>query len=286
MKLAKLHRSKSQKQQGDNVIQDKACGDEFEVVPATSPYPPPTHGKLDTLHLEHQTTELKRQKFSLVRMFSSSNKNVSSKPSHKTTNLEPIHDAAIHSTHNQPFSPASTAASSTTATMTPNQNVNKKQSKFMKRLKKKTSDLFNFDGPTERISVGDEYAIISVKPKSLSWDVKGDSGGDKSIANNCDSNNVVDTKDTDADSNVQLKRQKFSLVRMFSSSNAHKSKSTHVSGPIVQQQQQQQQQDNIPRSKSTPVVGPYHDDDDDQQPKELKKQRFSLVRPFSSRRNG
>mmetsp|Transcript_363 Transcript_363/g.609 ORF Transcript_363/g.609 Transcript_363/m.609 type:complete len:262 (-) Transcript_363:225-1010(-) len=261
MKLLSLRRSKSQSHpQEDSVFQgNKDHEEEFEVIPSTSSTPYP--GNHDSLHLVDQPTELKKQNRSLLRGRMLGNKD------HYTYDTCAT-GATTANESNQPFSPASTAASSTD--MTPVSN--KKQPKFIHRLQKKTSDLFNFDGPTERISVGDEYAIISVKPKSLSWDA-----------------NVKDTTTptaaavpmTQETTNIPLKKQRFSLVRMFSTSRSDKAKRNH--GDVNQLAMQHKQPSVIPKTRSSPTfVTSYNDG---HEPNELKKQRFSLVRPFSSRRN-
>lgn len=252
MKLFKLHRSKSQKEQqqqlqeADNVMQDTNAGEEeFEVIPAISP-------SRDHEDPQQPAEELKKQKFSLVRMFSSSNNNRNSSHRHIMTNHPNHHSHGANvqiPSSNQPFSPASTAASSTaTTSMTfkDHKSKNKKKSKFMKRLKKKTSDLFNFDGPTERITVGDEYAFISVKPKTGTGTGTGTTTTNTTTTTTPSRNVVVeeeeDSKKVDLDSNVQFKKQKFSLVRMFSSSATTINKSARKHG-------------NISRTNSTPALG-------------------------------
>ena len=163
MKLLNLRRSKSQRQanvlvQGEGGDDDanSGAGNEFEVVSGDAPN---ANGNPDLT----ESVKLKKQKFSMVRM-------MSSRSSKRAAAIEETPDAAAtpDDLAVPPPSPANTA-NSTTAGETPPPSK-QKSSKFMNRLRKKTFDIFKSDDGSERIVIGDEYAIISVKPKTVSWD--------------------------------------------------------------------------------------------------------------------
>ena len=154
---------------------------------------------------------------------------------------------AVEVTEQQSFpsSPARTAASSYTSS--PRAERKKKSSTVMRRLKnrrKKPSP----SATTERITVGDEYAIVSVTPKVRFEETR-------SLPKSSAEEKRVDNAPQ------ELKKQRISLVKMFSGRG--KKKTTLSSKEMT-------------RSMSTP---------DNVEEQELKTKKFSLVRGLSRRRN-
>ena len=226
MKL-NLRRSKSEKQanvlvQGEEGDDDanSGAGNEFEVVSGDAAPNANANANPDLT----EPTKLKKQKFSMVRMMSSrSSKRAAAMEETPDAAAATPNDLAVHHAVPPP-SPASTA-NSTTAGETPPPSK-KKTSKFMNRLKQKTSDIFKSDDGSERIVVGDEYAIISVKPKTVSWDNTPPKQQEKQQQQH---KGQQEQQQQEAEftpssmSNEQyehesgLKKQKFSLLRKFSS---------------------------------------------------------------------
>jgi len=273
MKL-NLRRSKSERQANVLVQQqgeegdDEAFsgnGDEFEVV--TGDAPNPDIG---------ESAKLKKQKFSLVRMMSKTSTSTSKlAATEEETPGAPATATATATLDVPPSSPASTANSTTMGEGETPPPKKKKNSKFMKKLFRKTSDIFKSDdgGTTERITVGDEYAIISVKPKTVSWD--------NNSNNNNNNNNNKSKQQQESPSSMPneqyesgLKKQKFSLLRKFSSSSRRSKKNEHQD----QDDEYDKESMSMPMQKSMSTPTPHFEQE------ELKNQRFSLVPHFSSRR--
>lgn len=272
MKFKLHHRSSKSQQQRDHddVVQEEANGDEFEVVPPQEPMSSRdnnyNHSRLNRRRTQglggesmpsdatsraaddhnntshnydqhdssHPPTKLTKQRFSMRRMLSGKN----------GLNIAKNHrgEGGEQGRTGVPFSPAHSSSTSTSASSTittsPTNNSKNHALTFMKRLKKKTSDLFQLDeSGAERISVGDEYAIVSIQPKMKSRDEKfmsiGDGGGgntpvvamSKSRSLPAAAGGAVNTATADTSNGQmqqeqkqeQLKKQKFSIVRAFSS---------------------------------------------------------------------
>ena len=244
MKL-NLRRSKS-KRQTDNVVDEDEAGGAFEVVSGDA-----TSSAFDQEGIT-ESTKLEKGKFSMVKMLSKS------KSKHNVADDDADDDGDDDELAPDPTSsmelasPTSTAGSTVPgeASMSMPTSKKKKKPSFMRKIKKKTSDIFKSDANSviERINVGDEYAIISIKPKTVSWDKPAE-------------------PITNEPQGRTLKTQKFSFLRKLSS-------------PRPKKDPEPPAQEVMQRSMSTPTPSGVNLE----QEQELKKQRFSLVRPFSSRR--
>ena len=181
---------------------------------------------------------------------------------------------AVSALTNSPSKTVASSSSWSSSLKSPLRRKKKKTTRKTKKNKNKHKNKNPVDESSERIVIGDEYAIVSVQPKGFSRNADTGAGAGAGAGNSIPWEPATYPEQGQEQSQVEhpieLKNQKVSMVRMLSMRNRTRKKgggeSVQVEEPILSNEGYE-----LPRSTSM-------------QPEKLKKRNFSFRRVVSTRK--